>query len=276
MGNTISNARLAGLISWEAIVDRTRNVRANQHFKDVGDILEAAAGSYRLDLWGGQEQAVEVWIEKEALIGVIEPVCVELDLPYFACRGYVSQSEQWRAGQRAMTRWNHDGQKTVILHLGDHDPSGIDMTRDNLDRLAHVMGGDVELKRIALNMDQVEQYSPPPNPAKVTDSRWQDYMAEFGPSSWELDALEPSVINELIETEVAKLRDDDLFNERLAQQDDDRDEEQRQQDPEDPDPAHRPGKSGLRLAKNAAVPSRMSSPAKQRPKRLASRTCASF
>ena len=216
LGSTINDARLAGYIDWDAIEDRTRNVVSSPHWDNPADIIESARQSYRIDLWDTQDRRVEVWIEKEALTGVIARTCRNLDVPYFACRGYVSASETYAAYQRACAH------PLTILHLGDHDPSGIDMTRDNLDRLAAVMGGDVELKRIALNMDQVEQYSPPPNPAKVTDSRWQDYMAEFGPSSWELDALEPSVINELIETEVAKLRDDDLFNERLEQQDDDR------------------------------------------------------
>ena len=104
----------------------------------------------------------------------------------------------------------------TILHLGDHDPSGIDMTRDNAERLADVFGGDVELKRIALNMDQIDEYAPPPNPAKVTDSRFEQYLLMYGAESWELDALEPSVINELIVNEVALLRDDELFDEAQA------------------------------------------------------------
>lgn len=218
LGSTINDARLAGYIDWDTIEDRTRHVVSNSHWDSPADIIESARQSYHVDLWDTQERRVEVWIEKQALTGIIDQTCRKLDVPYFACIGYVSASETYAAYQRACAH------PLTILHLGDHDPSGIDMTRDNLDRLAHVMGGDVELKRIALNMDQVEQYNPPPNPAKVTDSRWQDYMTEFGPSSWELDALEPSVINELIETEVALLRDDDSFNERLAQQDDDRDE----------------------------------------------------
>ena len=76
----------------------------------------------------------------------------------FACRGYASQSEQWRAGKR-LANYLRANQRVVILHLGDHDPSGIDMTRDNDDRLSmFARSSRVELKRVALNMDQVEQY----------------------------------------------------------------------------------------------------------------------
>jgi hypothetical protein len=83
----------------------------------------------------------------------------------------------------------------------------MDMTRDIVDRLAVFCGQPVGLKRIALNMDQVEQYSPPPNPAKITDSRAAGYIAEHGGESWELDALEPTVLDGLIETEIKAHRD---------------------------------------------------------------------
>ena len=78
-----------------------------------------------------------MWIEKEALIGVIEGVCTELQVPYFACKGYTSQSEMWEAAQR-LKRHEKAGKNTVIIHLGDHDPSGLDMTRDIQERLETV------------------------------------------------------------------------------------------------------------------------------------------
>ena len=213
LGKVISNARMAGLIDWEAIVDRTRNLQANSHWSGVGEILDSAADSYRRDLWEGQQTVVEVWIEKEALIGVIERPCVELDMPFFACRGYVSQSEQWRAGARALERWHSSAQETVILHLGDHDPSGVDMTRDNQDRLNIFAGLDaVTVRRIALNWDQIEEHQPPPNPTKVTDTRAASYIQKYGHSSWELDALEPRLINRLILDTVAEYVDSEIMD----------------------------------------------------------------
>ena len=105
-------------------------------------------------------------------------------------------------------RYARKGQKPIILHFGDHDPSGLDMTRDNRERLDTFVGfGQVKVKRLALNMDQVEQYNPPPNPAKESDARAEGYIAEYGNLSWELDALEPTVIGDLIRDEVNSLRD---------------------------------------------------------------------
>ncbi len=205
-GSIIDDARLAGLIDWDSIVDRTRNLRRLSHFDDPRDVMNAAVHSYRLEKWADQEYAPEVWVEKDALIGVIGGVCEELDVPYFACRGYTSQSEMWAAGQR-MIRAVDNGKTPMIFHLGDHDPSGIDMTRDILDRLELFVGERIEVERLALNFDQVARFNPPPNPAKLEDSRAEGYIAQFGYSSWELDALDPTTISNLIRSAIESVID---------------------------------------------------------------------
>lgn len=209
LGDLVNNARLAGMVDWHHITDRTRNLRENSHWGTPGEIIRSAANSYAIDKWADQEYRVEVWVEKDALVGVIGRICQQLDVPYFSCRGYTSQSEMW-VGARRIQRHADYGQTPVILHLGDHDPSGRDMSRDIADRMELFMGG-VEFERLALNYDQIEQYNPPPNPAKITDSRASAYIAEFGSESWELDALEPSVISNLIEQAITQFRDDDLW-----------------------------------------------------------------
>jgi hypothetical protein len=210
LGDIINDARLAGLVDWEAIVDRTRNLQSLAHWEQPSDIIDACARQFRIDKWATQPNRVECWIEKDALVGVIEGVCKELDIAYFSCRGYTSQSEMWSAAMR-LKRYREGDQEPIVLHLGDHDPSGKDMTRDITDRLSEFSGSPVEIRRLALNMSQVEQYNPPPNPAKITDSRAEGYIAEFGDESWELDALEPAVIAALIRDAVASLRDEALW-----------------------------------------------------------------
>ncbi len=137
LGSIVSDARLAGLIDWNSIEDRTRDLRKQPEWDNPAEIVD----------------------EKDALVGVIEGVCNELGVPHFSCRGYTSQSEMWVAGQR-LRGYVRKKQIPVIFHFGDHDPSGRDMTRDITDRLELFMGG-LEVKRLALNMDQVEQYNPP-------------------------------------------------------------------------------------------------------------------
>ena len=219
LGAVISNARLAGLIDWNAIIDRTRNLKGMYHNTDPGDAIQDALDQFMLDKWVNQPYHVEVWIEKEALIGVIAQICNNLDVPFFACKGYVSQSEMWSASQRFNHRQDN-GQDVVIIHLGDHDPSGIDMTRDIDDRqeLFENGGTSTIIKRIALNMNQVEKYNPPPNPAKMTDTRASGYVQKFGHSSWELDALDPKMLRNLISKTVLKYRDEDIYQEDIERE----------------------------------------------------------
>lgn len=246
LGSIINDARLAGLIDWEHITDRTRNLASNPHWADPSGIMTAAASSFAIDKWARQPCRVEVWIEKEALAGVFERICRQLDVPYFCCRGYTSQSEMWAAAQRLFAHMKA-GQRPVILHFGDHDPSGIDMTRDIRERLVlfteqdwlneemegvdrasvgdiresmktRCGGRGVEVRRLALNMDQVEEHQPPPNPAKMTDSRATDYVEEHGDESWELDALDPNTLNGLVQEAVEALRDDSLWEAAVAEE----------------------------------------------------------
>lgn len=217
LGTIINDGRLAGRIPWDSIVDRTRELCKLSHWKDPQDIIRSAAASFRIDTWQDQKNYIEVWVEKEALIQVLEKVCEELDVSYMACRGYVSQSTMWQASLRFIAA-EEAGKTCHILHLGDHDPSGIDMSRDIQDRLDR-FDACVIVQRIALTMEQVELYQAPPNPAKVTDSRSGRYIEEYGDESWELDALEPQVIHDLITEEVnARTDDPDARNSRIDEQ----------------------------------------------------------
>ena len=96
--STIADAREAGLIDWDAIEDRTRTLRGNSRWDSPQQILQSAYNSYKIDMRENQDHRPEVWIEKDALTGVISGVCNELDVPYFSCRGYASASEVWKAG----------------------------------------------------------------------------------------------------------------------------------------------------------------------------------
>lgn len=221
LGDLVSKGRRAGLIDWHHVEDRTRFVRAMTHWGAPEDIIRAATSQYRVDLWDGQPTRVEVWVEKDALIDVVARAANRWDVSHLSCRGYMSDSEMWSAAQRLDGHLHDDADSVVLLHLGDHDPSGLDMTRDIEARLQMFMrrGDRLEVRRIALNMDQIERYAPPPNPAKLSDGRAPAYIAEHGPSSWELDALDPDVLVALVESEVAGEVDMDMFEARRAEAD---------------------------------------------------------
>lgn len=230
VGAIINDARLSGLIDWNALEDRTRNVQSIAHWASPEEIVHSVAEQYRIDKWSFQDVIPEIWIEKDALVGVIEGVCTDEDVSYFSCRGYTSQSEMWGAAMRFVRRAK-TGKATRIIHLGDHDPSGQDMSRDIEERIRcfmeHHLGESghhrmFEFTRIALNFNQIEQYNPPPNPAKSSDTRFAAYAAEYGDESWELDALEPRVIADLIRTEIASFRDEAIWAESVERENDER------------------------------------------------------
>lgn len=217
LGRVVNQGRMAGLVSWTAIEDTTRNLKGLSFHESPEAAIRSVRREYRRDMWANQPFRPEVWIEKSALEGVIAGICNTMRVNFFAQRGYNSQSEQWRAGQR-FADYVRRGQRPIVFHLGDHDPSGINMTADNSRRLQLFTGVPVQVVRLALNMSQIEQYSLPPDPAKMEDSRAKDYVAEFGSSSWELDALDPAVLRELIRDAVWKIRDEALWNTALAEE----------------------------------------------------------
>lgn len=217
LGEIINSARLCGKVDWNAIEDRTRNIRKPPAWTHPSDILETCVRSFQIDKWEGQQYRPEVWVEKDALVGILEGVCSRLNIAYFSCRGYTSQSEMWRGAQRLLNI-EETGQIPVVIHLGDHDPSGIDMSRDITDRLSLFMNSEFEVERIALNRDQVELYEPPPNPAKVTDSRYAKYVGIYGDESWELDALEPKIIDNLISRTVKQYLDVNAYAAKIEEE----------------------------------------------------------
>lgn len=217
IGNLVSDARLAGMIDWDMIKDRGREMIKPPAWDSPSDIIDACANQFRVSRWENQDCYVEVMVEKQALEGVLMPVCDELDVPFTANKGYSSSSAMYEASKRFI-RAIENGKKPHILYLGDHDPSGIDMTRDVCSRIDLFVKTSMEreeireneldavpIKRLALNMDQVKKLNPPENPAKVTDSRAKGYISKFGHSSWELDAIEPAALAKLVRDAVMGL-----------------------------------------------------------------------
>lgn len=216
LGGIVGDARLAGLIDWYYIEDRERPVIYPSHWASPKSILESAHASFRLDRWKDQPCHVEIMVEKKALEGVLIPVCRELDVRFTANRGYSSLTAMYDAGERLEYAAEVERKEPWILYLGDHDPSGMDMDRDIHDRADLLSGySGVALTRLALLRKQIEELDLPVNPdnrPKPGDSRTAGYVAEFGMSAWELDALEPSHLASLVRDAVIELRDDDLWD----------------------------------------------------------------
>lgn len=217
VAKTINDGRLAGLIDWDAIEDRTRSFVTNSRWSNPQSILYSAAEGFHMDMWKNQPCRVYLIVEKEALSGVFGRICQQYDIPLLAARGYPSISVVREFADSELNGATM-AQNAHVLHFGDHDPSGIDMSRDLQDRIELIMGhSDYVFTRCALNMDQIKEQKPPENPAKTTDSRFEGYKKLFGTSSWELDALQPAYLNALVKSYVEPLIAGEKWAARMAE-----------------------------------------------------------
>lgn len=210
LGVIIGKARMAGLIDWESIEDRGREPDVPQDFRDLKHLTDVALNAYKLDRWEGQEEYCELWVEKAALAGVLEPMARRYHVTLMVNKGYSSLSAMYESAKRILKE--AEGRYATIFYIGDHDPSGEDMVRDIQDRLNMFSRTDViVVKKIALTMDQIEEHNPPPNPTKLTDSRAKKYIREHGHESWEVDALDPATLQELISGAIEGVLDLDMM-----------------------------------------------------------------
>lgn len=237
LGGIVTDARMSGLIDWNHLSDQHRGTAALWHNDEPSDLIHQVARGFGIDLWEDQPRRVEVWVEKDALSAIVDQVARRFDVGSFACKGYASSTSLWMAAQRH-ARWIREGQAVTVLYLGDHDPSGLDMGRDVRDRLETFVNHDLprwgsasrpyddaedglpllEIRRIALNMDQIEELNPPPNPTKLGDSRTSAYVEQYGEECWELDAIDPPQMDTLISEAIEGIRDETLVSEREAEQ----------------------------------------------------------
>jgi hypothetical protein len=233
LGDVMKNARYWGLISWDMLIDRGRTVFEFETYGDETDALGHLGEKFAIDLWKEQPTRVEVWVEKDAAIGTIERVCSELQVPWASTRGYHSTSGAKQAAGRLLKMMKD--QNVLVLHIADHDPSGWDMTRDldvrinefileDMERY-EAFGGDLEIRRVALNMDQVhtllprsEDGKPLSQTVKTADPRAPKYMKRFGQKCWELDALEPTDLADIIREPVRGVLDTDRWSAALDRQ----------------------------------------------------------
>lgn len=222
IGHILTEARYGGLVDWDAIEDRLRVPKLPYWVTGIPDAMRDTINSYRRNRQFGQDTYVELWVEKDALSSVLSRVTSKYHVRLMVNRGYSSASAMYDAYRRFSWELERgQASNAVILYFGDHDPSGLDMVRDIDDRMKEMLAIDgldhaLEIKPIALTMEQIETYNPPPNPAKLSDSRAQDYIARHGRQSWELDALPPEVLNQLATDAIENEIDLDQYEKMIA------------------------------------------------------------
>jgi hypothetical protein len=203
--------RMNGLIDWDYIEDRIRRPFLQYSSDSIQDALEDTIHQYKLNRQEGQPYNIEVWTEKDAVSNILKRGTNFYHIKLMVNRGYSSCSAMFEASKR-ITGDN------IILYVGDHDPSGLDMLRDIEDRLKEFEVDEFEVIPVALTMEQIKKYNPPPNPAKITDPRAKRYILEHGEHSWELDALKPDVLYKILDDAILKYLDLTKFKKMLDQE----------------------------------------------------------
>ena len=221
LSSLLVKGRMAGVVDWDAIEDRLRIPYLPYWVHNIEDALNDTIESYRLNRQEGQGVHVELWVEKDALSGVLRRITSYYHINLMVNRGYSSCTAMHDAYIR-FTDVETEGKEIVVLYLGDHDPSGLDMIRDITNRLEEFGLDYFTVKHIGLTREQINKYDPPPNPARFKDPRAEWYMQEYGNVSWEVDALNPEVLHALVKENVESLIDMELFEEQIRKEGEDK------------------------------------------------------
>lgn len=227
LGCILDDCRYAGLIDWDSIEDRGRVPYIPYAVDSVSEALKDTVDTYRRNRQEGQDNVVEVWTEKDALSGIFKRTTQKYHVRLVVNKGYTSSSAIYEAYQRVLNNLR-DQQFTTILYFGDHDPSGLDMIRDVRERLEFMLtNGEHRLTEveeffkvlpIGLNMKQIKAYNLPANPTKLTDTRSDKYIAQFGKTCWEVDALKPDVLTNILEMNILREISETKYESMLAKE----------------------------------------------------------
>lgn len=199
--------RRAGELDFHLIADNTRWMRKPKTYSSLESMLRQTAQTYRRAIWDDQDVYVEVWLEKDALAGVLLPITSTYDVPLMVTRGYPSLSFLYSAAEVIA----EEDRPAFLYYLGDHDPSGVDIPRaveEGIRELAPA--ADITFERIAVLPEQIEQYGLQTRPTKATDSRSKGFEGE----SVEVDAIPAGTLREMVEGRICDHIDLDVL-ERL-------------------------------------------------------------
>jgi hypothetical protein len=226
LSSWLRDDRLAGEVPWEWMEDRMRVARGWKGWNDPAEFLRGALSGYYRDPWQdeAQDHYVEVWLEKDALSGIFSDVLGHYRVTLNVGRGYDGWTSIKRAAERYNSRWHHRGVETTVLYFGDFDPSGEDMHRSLIERLAE-LGAEPDVIKVALTHDDAQRL--PGDVTKADDSRGAAFIAKYGDLAVELDALPVEELQQRIRSSVEEYINMDALGESHRLEDEQREEMRR-------------------------------------------------
>jgi hypothetical protein len=215
----LCNMRRRGRLDYEWVVDNTRGVAKAMTFDNVREPLSVIVDSYRKSLWNGIACRLQVWLEKDALASVIEPITLKYDIPLFVARGYSSLSFLHNEAKPAIDQWVEQGLPITVLHLGDFDPSGRDAARQVREALREFSpAARLDFVELAVTVEQIDQWDLPSRPNKAKDPRTKSFERSYRRESTELDAIPARQLRQLVEDAVKEHMSDDIYDKLIVQE----------------------------------------------------------
>lgn len=208
--NLVKRARLAGMIDWDAIVDRNRESNIPYYNYSVQDALRSSLDCYSRDKMQFQKVYIEVMIEKMAIYEIVEQITRKYTIRLTGDKGFCSNTVLYKVAERLKEAMKQ-GKYAYVLYIGDHDPSGLTMDKSINDTLSLMGAKGFEFRRVALTPEQVKEYNLPPNKIKDGDRNSDSYREKHGSTSWECDALPPEILQEVLEDEILSIIDYDTY-----------------------------------------------------------------
>jgi hypothetical protein len=212
VSRVMTKAREDGRVEFDYIVDRSRPAYQPNVWEDAAGYAETVKKAYRKDYWATQPYHVEVWAEKDAIIGAIQPVTDELGVTVRVQRGFISTTKAFEIADH----FDSIDKPIMVFYLGDHDPSGQCIEADALARIQGHSCQEFSLKRLAIHKDDIAEYDLPPLRIKSTDTRSANFRNQFGEECVELDALPPDVLRDRIKSAIESLIDRELWDRAVA------------------------------------------------------------
>jgi hypothetical protein len=203
VGREVLKLRRSGALRYSWITDGTRYIIKPTTWSDLDEMLEDAAVSYRRQLWRNQSVDVQVFTEKDAITGVISPICERWDVPLGILRGYTSETFAWSVAESL-----HPARRTYMYQLGDHDPSGVDLWRSFTEKVERFAPDRrVTFERLAVLPWQIEEFGLLTRPTKHDDTRANRFIG----NSVDVDAIAPSILRGIVGGAITQHIDEDAL-----------------------------------------------------------------
>ena len=209
VGRLLVLAREEGRIPWEWIVDETREAERAPVWEDPEDYTRYVNNIYRRDLWASQDRQVEVWSEKGTIRGTLSPVLYNYGVTLRVFHGFSSATAIYDVAKDT-----HKLREPLLaFYVGDWDPSGLSMSEVDLPRRLVRYSANVELRRVALTEEQTDIYDLPSFEAKTKrgDPRFKWFRKKYGKKCYELDALSPNVLRQVVRSELEEIIDEEKW-----------------------------------------------------------------